>query len=132
MPIGMTLMAVLVFAVMSGRATSVSFILAAVLVYRVASSPFGMGGAGFLVLFGSTLAERKRAREWIVTSQVPGQVRRGMLGPRDGMDPSLPGSTTTRRRASRLHFFGAINRCLPGAFPAKEMDMPCGGQNDDA
>jgi hypothetical protein len=58
MLIDMTLMAVLVFAVMSGGATSISFILAAVLVYRVARLPFGMGGAGFLILFGSALAKR--------------------------------------------------------------------------
>lgn len=49
-------MAVLDFAVMSGRATSIPFIFAAVPVCRVAPPPFGMGGASFLVLFGNTLA----------------------------------------------------------------------------
>lgn len=71
MLVGMALMAVLVFAVMGGRATSIPFIFAAVPVCRVAPPPFGMGGAGFLVLFGSTLA-RFAGASWPSRRHGPG------------------------------------------------------------
>lgn len=114
MLIDMALMAVLVFAVMSGRATSIPFIFAAVPVCRVAPPPFGVGGAGFLVLFGSTLAKRKHALQWIVTSRVPGQVRRGVLALATPWTvpcpaPSSPGVEASLFRRDQL----VPSRCLP-------------------
>ncbi len=63
MLIDITLTTLFMFAIMSGKAPSISFILAAVLVYRVAPAPYGMGGAGFIILFAGALARRKRTRD---------------------------------------------------------------------